>query len=321
MVLTAQNGVLDHHEWAEGQSVGVSSLSDVPKLKISQRGFLTISQCALGFLCVIVVSGALVRLTGSGLGCVDWPGCSETQFVDVSTGHTAIEQINRLFTGVVSAAVAASALGSFLVSPRRRSMILLAVGLVVGVLVQVLLGAVVVLTGLNPWSNMAHFLVSMVLITMAVLLVDQAKQSGEDKPESEDRLSSSSRQIVNLIMALCGLAIVFGTLVTGTGPHAGDENAVRLDYDLRTITRVHSVTVLICVGLTILLFLRIKKNAKEWHVLGRPLEVFLGAAVAQGALGYFQYVSGVPAQLVAVHIALAIAVWISVLRLGLASRR
>ena len=320
MVLTAQNGVLDHHEWAEGQSVGVSSLSDVPKLKISQRGFLTISQCALGFLCVIVVSGALVRLTGSGLGCVDWPGCSETQFVDVSTGHTAIEQINRLFTGVVSAAVAASALGSFLVSPRRRSMILLAVGLVVGVLVQVLLGAVVVLTGLNPWSNMAHFLVSMVLITMAVLLVDQAKQSGEDKPESEDRLSSSSRQIVNLIMALCGLAIVFGTLVTGTGPHAGDENAVRLDYDLRTITRVHSVTVLICVGLTILLFLRIKKNAKEWHVLGRPLEVFLGAAVAQGALGYFQYFSGVPAQLVAVHIAMAIAVWISVLRLGLASR-
>lgn len=87
---------------------------------------------------------------GSGLGCVDWPGCSETQFVDVSTGHTAIEQINRLFTGVVSAAVAASALGSFLVSPRRRSMILLAVGLVVGVLVQVLLGAVVVLTDSTP---------------------------------------------------------------------------------------------------------------------------------------------------------------------------
>ena len=312
---------IDHQEWAGGESESFSSLNEVPKLQISQRGFLTISQCALGFLCVIVVSGALVRLTGSGLGCVDWPGCSETQFVDVSTGHTAIEQINRLFTGVVSAAVAASALGSFLVSPRRRSMILLAVGLVVGVLVQVLLGAVVVLTGLNPWSNMAHFLVSMVLITMAVLLVNQAKQSGEDKPKSENRLSSSSRQIVKLIIALCGLAIVFGTLVTGTGPHAGDENAVRLDYDLRTVTRLHSVAVLFCVGLTILLFLHIKRNAQEWHILGRPLEVFLGAAVAQGALGYFQYFSGVPTQLVAAHIAMAIAVWISVLRLGLASRR
>lgn len=312
---------IDHREWAGGQSAHFSSLNEVPKLQISQRGFLTISQCALGFLCVIVVSGALVRLTGSGLGCVDWPGCSETQFVDVSTGHSAIEQINRLFTGVVSAAVAASALGSFLVSPRRRSMILLAVGLVVGVLVQVLLGAVVVWTGLNPWSNMAHFLVSMVLITMAVLLVDQAKKSGEDMPESEKRLSRFSRQIVNLIIALCGLAIVLGTLVTGTGPHAGDENAIRLDYDLRTVTRVHSIAVLFCVGLTILLFLHIKRNAQEWHTLGRPLEVFLGAAVAQGALGYFQYFSGVPAQLVAAHIAMAIAVWISVLRLGLASPR
>ena len=292
----------------------------MPTRNLSEKAFLTISQCALGFLCVIVVSGALVRLTGSGLGCIDWPGCSQTKFVDISTGHSAIEQINRLFTGVVSAAVAASALGSFFVSPRHRKTIWLAIGLVIGVLVQVLLGALVVITGLNPWSNMAHFLVSMALITTAVLLVDQAKPQLQKRSDSVSALSQLTIRTSKWIVALSGIAIVFGTLVTGTGPHAGDERAIRLGFDLRTITRAHSMFVLLCVGLTLFLFVRIKKQTKEWEILGRPLEIFLAAAVAQGALGYLQYFSGVPAQMVALHVALAIAVWISALRLGLAAR-
>jgi len=292
----------------------------VPTRNLSEKAFLTISQCALGFLCVIVVSGALVRLTGSGLGCIDWPGCSQTKFVDISTGHSAIEQINRLFTGVVSAAVAASALGSFFVSPRHRKTIWLAIGLVIGVLVQVLLGALVVITGLNPWSNMAHFLVSMALITTAVLLVDQAKPQLRKRSDSVSCLSPVTIRTSKWIVALSGIAIVFGTLVTGTGPHAGDERAIRLGFDLRTITRAHSMFVLLCVGLTLFLFVRIKKQTREWEILGRPLEIFLAAAVAQGALGYLQYFSGVPAQMVALHVALAIAVWISALRLGLAAR-
>ena len=266
------------------------------------------------------MSGALVRLTGSGLGCIDWPGCSQTKFVDISTGHSAIEQINRLFTGVVSAAVAASALGSFFVSPRHRKTIWLAIGLVIGVLVQVLLGALVVITGLNPWSNMAHFLVSMALITTAVLLVDQAKPQLRKRSDSVSCLSPVTIRTSKWIVALSGIAIVFGTLVTGTGPHAGDERAIRLGFDLRTITRAHSMFVLLCVGLTLFLFVRIKKQTREWEILGRPLEIFLAAAVAQGALGYLQYFSGVPAQMVALHVALAIAVWISALKLGLAAR-
>jgi cytochrome c oxidase assembly protein subunit 15 len=289
-------------------------------MQLSHKSFLTISQCALTFLCLIVVSGALVRLTGSGLGCVDWPGCSQTKFVDVSTGHSAIEQINRLFTGVVSGAVAASALGAFLVVPRRRITIWLALCLVFGVLAQVLLGALVVLTGLNPWSNMAHFLVSMVLVSTAVLLVEQAKSQIQQSPTSVTDLSQVSMRIARFVVVLCGSAIIAGTFVTGTGPHAGDEEAVRLGFDLRTITRVHSVFVLLCVGLTLYLFLRIKNRPNEWSRLGRPLEIFLGAAIAQGALGYLQYFSGVPTQMVALHVALAIAVWISALRLGLATR-
>ena len=292
----------------------------VPTRNLSEKVFLAISQCALGFLCLIVVSGALVRLTGSGLGCIDWPGCSQTKFVDISTGHSAIEQINRLFTGVVSAAVAASALGSFFVSPRQRKTIWLAIGLVIGVFVQVLLGALVVITGLNPWSNMAHFLVSLALITTAVLLVEQAKPELKKRSDSVSALSQVSLRTSKLIVVMCGIAIVFGTLVTGTGPHAGDEKAIRLGFDLRTITRAHSMFVLLCVGLTLFLFVRIKKQTREWEILGRPLEIFLAAAVAQGALGYLQYFSGVPAQMVALHVALAIAVWISALKLGLAAR-
>jgi len=292
----------------------------VPTRNLSEKVFLAISQCALGFLCLIVVSGALVRLTGSGLGCIDWPGCSQTKFVDISTGHSAIEQINRLFTGVVSAAVAASALGSFFVSPRQRKTIWLAIGLVIGVFVQVLLGALVVITGLNPWSNMAHFLVSLALITTAVLLVEQAKPELKKRSDSVSALSQVSLRTSKLIVVMCGIAIVFGTLVTGTGPHAGDEKAIRLGFDLRTITRAHSMFVLLCVGLTLFLFVRIKKQTREWEILGRPLEIFLAAAVAQGALGYLQYFSGVPAQMVALHVALVIAVWISALKLGLAAR-
>ncbi len=265
-----------------------------------------------------------MRLTGSGLGCVDWPGCSSTKFVDVSSGHAAIEQINRLFTGVVSGAVIAAVLGSLLVVPRKRSLVWLSSGLVAGVLAQIVLGAIVVWTGLNPWSNMAHLLVSLGLVTTAVFLVEHAGATVVgDRTRSGNQsapIRQSTRQFADLMLGLCGIAIVLGTLVTGTGPHAGDEKAIRLTLDLRSITRLHSATVLLCVGATLLFIAQIRKSASEWMKLRAKLEVFLFVAVAQGGVGYLQYFSGVPAQLVAVHVAFAVAVWISVLRLWIAAR-
>lgn len=291
----------------------------MPQKELSQPVFAVISRTALVFVCAIIVSGALVRLTGSGLGCIDWPGCSDTKFVDVSTGHSAIEQINRLFTGIVSASVIAAVLGSVFVRPRKKSLIWLSSGLVLGVLLQVGLGAIVVLTGLNPWSNMAHFLVSLSLVTTAVFLVDQsapAQVSGLGQS-----LTQKTKTLVSAILVLCGLAIVFGTLVTGTGPHAGDEKAVRLHFAIKAVTRVHSATVLACIALTLLLFVRLRKSVVEWQTLRHQLELFLLCATAQGILGYLQYFSGVPAQLVAIHVALAVAVWISCLRLWISVRR
>jgi len=285
---------------------------------------LAISRISLVFLYAIIITGSLVRLTGSGLGCADWPQCSTTKFVDVSTGHAAIEQINRLFTGVVSVAVIAAVLGSFFVTPRRKSLIWLSSALVVGVLAQVILGAVVVLTGLNPWSNMAHFLVSLALVTTAVFLVENAGVTNvvgdfaviDQTPPTRPL----TQKFADLILVLCGLAIILGTLVTGSGPHAGDENAIRLNFDLRSITRIHSAIVLLCIAATLIFISQIRKNTSEWMRFRAKLEIFLFVAVAQGGVGYLQYFSGVPAQLVAIHVALAVAVWISVLRLWISAR-
>ena len=286
---------------------------------------MAISRISLVFLYAIIITGSLVRLTGSGLGCADWPQCSTTKFVDVSTGHAAIEQINRLFTGFVSAAVIAAVLGSIFVIPRRKSLIWLSSGLVAGVLAQVILGAVVVLTGLNPWSNMAHFLVSLALVTTAVFLVEHAGATNvvDDVVSNAQTMSTGriSRRFADIILGLCGLAIVLGTLVTGAGPHAGDENAIRLAFDLRSITRIHSASVLLCVASTLFFVIQIRRETSEWMRLKAKLEIFLFVAVAQGGVGYLQYFSGVPAQLVAVHVALAVAVWISVLRLWIAVRQ
>jgi len=296
----------------------------VPRRQLSQQSFLAISRVSLVFLYAIIITGSLVRLTGSGLGCADWPQCSTTKFVDVSTGHAAIEQINRLFTGIVSAAVIAAVLGSFFVTPRRKSLIWLSSGLVVGVVAQVIIGAVVVLTGLNPWSNMAHFLVSLALVTTAVFLVEHAGATDVENVvgvrDQATPIRPMTQRFADLILGVSGLAIVLGTLVTGAGPHAGDENAIRLNFDLRSITRIHSATVLVCIAATLLFIAQIRRNSQEWTRLRAKLELFLFVAVAQGGVGYLQYFSGVPAQLVAIHVAFAVAVWITVLRLWIASR-
>ena len=109
------------------------------------RTYLLVARVALAALVAIIITGSLVRLTGSGLGCVDWPACNEERFVDVSSGHAAIEQANRLFTGVVAAAVIAAVLFALATRPRVKRLIWLSVGLVLGVLAQVVVGGIVVL--------------------------------------------------------------------------------------------------------------------------------------------------------------------------------
>ena len=264
----------------------------------------------------IIITGSLVRLTGSGLGCVDWPACNQERFVDVSSGHAAIEQVNRLFTGVVAAAVIAAVLSALVLRPRRVRLVWWSVALVVGVLAQVVVGGIVVLTGLNPWSNMAHFLISMVLVTAAVILIHETRRIIES--EQIVRLPMSytmTRELRNssVLVALLGLAVVVvGTVVTATGPHAGDENAIRFGLDLTVVVRVHAIAVWIFLAALVASAVLVRKASAQ-HLV-RPLEIVIGWTLAQGLVGYVQYFSGVPVFLVAIHVAGSVFVWMAVMR-------
>ena len=289
----------------------------VTVITVSQKTFRTVIGTALGSLSVIIFTGAMVRLTGSGLGCADWPRCNATKFVDVSTGHTLIEQANRLFTGVVSFSVIAAVLLAHFRKPMRKDLVVLAWGLVLGVLVQIVIGGVVVLTGLNPYANMAHFLVSLLLVANAFVLF---RRSGQE-PDTYFR-SGPPRLVtaIRLVVGSSSLALVTGTVVTATGPHAGDENAVRLGFALTSIARVHSVSVLVTIALIIFLAVRAKQLHGDASTTD-AIQALLFAAVFQGAIGYAQYFTGVPVALVAAHIVGATALWFAVCNLAVSPSR
>ncbi len=272
---------------------------------------------ALASLSVIIFTGALVRLTGSGLGCADWPRCNATKFVDVSTGHTLIEQANRMFTGVVSFSVIAAVLLAHFRRPLRKDLVVLAWGLVLGVLAQIIIGGIVVLTGLNPFANMAHFLVSLILVANAFVLF---RRSG-DEPSTYFRTGPARLvKAIRLVVCSSALALVTGTIVTASGPHAGDEKAVRFGFALTSVARVHSVSVLVTIALIVFLGVRAKQLRSDANTQDATQALLL-AAVFQGAIGYAQYFTGVPVALVAVHIAGATALWFAVCNLAVSPSR
>jgi heme a synthase len=283
-------------------------------LRVSHLGYLRATQGAFLALYLIIITGSLVRLTGSGLGCADWPKCSESKFIDVSSVHAAIEQLNRLFTGVVAASVILCVLLSLRLKPKRRDLIAMSLVLVAGVLAQVVIGAIVVWTGLNPFSNIAHFLVSIFLMTTAYMLVRHAsifRTTDEVAPRGEPLLNGQPiENIVKTLLVATGAAVVTGTLVTGSGPHAGDETAVRLGFAMPTIVRTHSAFVWLTVVVLVVSFQTIKKSNEARTLLMRPLKRFAGVLLFQGLIGYLQYFLGVPIGLVAIHVATSVAVWL-----------
>jgi len=283
---------------------------------LTPKAFRAVCGVALASLCVIVFTGALVRLTGSGLGCADWPRCSSEKFIDVSAGHTLIEQANRLFTGVVSVSVIAAVLFAYRRQNRQTRIIWYAWGLVVGVIAQVVVGGIVVLTGLNPFANMAHFLISMALVANAFILY---RSSADDHVSPVFRHSPSVHHRLFPVLGLLSIiALVTGTVVTASGPHAGDENAVRFGFALSSVARIHSATIICTVALVcfIAFKLRTSKDASSIDAMSALLVVSL----MQGAVGYTQYFTGVPVFLVSAHILGAIAFWLSVCNVMFAPR-
>jgi cytochrome c oxidase assembly protein subunit 15 len=285
-------------------------------VRISPGRYRTITAIALVLLVIIVVSGAAVRLTGSGLGCDDWPNCNDERLVDVSSTHAAIEQVNRLFTGLVAFAVIAAVLGSLWRQPRRRDLTWLSLGLVAGVLGQIVLGGITVLVDLHPVAVQGHMLLSQALVAVAVVLL---RRAGEPDGDRRRVVTRTTARLTWGLAALTGVALVAGTVVTGAGPHAGDEDVQRFGVDIADAARVHGTTVLAAVAVAVVLGIRLQRHRDDRHVLQGPLSSWIFVAVLQAAIGYIQYFNDVPELLVGLHVAGATVLWAMTVWLVLAT--
>lgn len=268
-------------------------------------------------LAAIVVTGAAVRLTGSGLGCTDWPTCEEGQFfAELDNVHAMIEFVNRLFTGVVSVTVALAVLGSLVRRPRyprRRDLVWLSIGLVLGVVAQIVWGGFTVLTELRPEMVMGHYLISALLVADATVLVQRASTGGAPLgPAVPSRVLWLSRAMV----ALTVLVIVTGTVVTNTGPHAGDENAVRFGFDISHVARIHGISVVV-LAIAMVATLALAYRTPAGPGLRRRGGLLVAVVVVQAAVGYIQYFTGVPAWLVGIHVFGSVLVLVAVLAVHL----
>jgi cytochrome c oxidase assembly protein subunit 15 len=288
------------------------------RVTLSPQRYRMITVGALVLLIVIVVTGAAVRLTGSGLGCEDWPRCSDDKFIDVSDNHTAIEQVNRLFTGLVAVTVIAAVLGSLWRVPRRRDLTALSLGLVAGVVGQIVLGGVTVLVDLHPLAVQAHFLLSMILVANAAVLVHRAGEP--DQAVRTAAVGPATTRLTWLLGVAAAVAIVTGTVVTGAGPHAGDEEARRFDVAITTVARIHGITVIVALAVAVALSAWLARRPEDRHRLQTPLSTWIFVGLLQAAVGYTQYFNDVPPLLVGIHVAGATVLWAMTIHLLLATR-
>jgi len=266
----------------------------------------------------IVVTGGAVRLTSSGLGCPTFPRCTDDSLLVTRElgAHGAIEFGNRLLTFVLTAAVVAAVVVAWRAG--RRDLLRRALLLFGGIVAQAALGGVTVLTGLNPVTVMAHFLLSMVLLAVAVEAHDLAVGGWDAAaPVVRRELRLGALALTTAVAT----TLVLGTVVTGTGPHSGDKNAShRLPFDLETVSQLHADFVFLVVGLTVGLLVAARTGDAPTR-LQRRIAVLLVVVLAQGAVGYTQYVTDLPVALVAVHVLGACLVWIATVRVLLAAAR
>jgi cytochrome c oxidase assembly protein subunit 15 len=246
----------------------------------------------------IVVTGGVVRLTGSGLGCPTWPRCTAGSFVPHRAlgYHSAIEFGNRMLTFVV----AAIAIATFVVAWRlgRAGVLRLAFLLALGVPAQAVIGGVTVLTDLNPWVVSCHLLVSLAMVGLAVTLVRRVTE-GDGPPRM---LVPGGVALLVRAVFVVGWAVRYvGTVVTGSGPHAGDADAPRNGLDPRALSQLHSDLVVLLLGLTVATVLVLRTSGVPQHVT-RAAATLLVVELAQGLVGFVQYFTGLPVVLVACHL-------------------
>ncbi|MFB8088727.1 heme A synthase [Streptomyces sp. NPDC055992] len=268
---------------------------------------------------VIVVTGGAVRLTGSGLGCPTWPKCTDESLTATSAMgfHGAIEFGNRMLAYVLCAAVGWAIIAARSAKPWRRSVTLLGWVQFWIVMGNAVLGGIVVLVGLNPYTVAAHFLLSTALLTVAVLTWQRTRE-GDEAPRP--LVGKAVAQLAWLLAVAAGLLITVGTVVTGAGRHAGDSSDVhRIPIDWKMIAQLHADLAWVVVALTVALWFVLKAVDAPVGPLHRTRELFL-ILLSQGVIGYVQYFTDTPEILVGLHMFGSCLVWIGVVRVVLSLR-
>ncbi|MGW0494107.1 COX15/CtaA family protein [Streptomyces sp. NPDC003007] len=268
---------------------------------------------------LIVVTGGAVRLTGSGLGCPTWPKCTDDSLTATSAMglHGAIEFGNRMLTYVLCAAVGWAIIAARSRKPYRRGLTRLGWAQFWIVMSNAVLGGIVVLVGLNPYTVAAHFVATSALIAVATVMWQRTRE-GDAAPRP--LVGSAVRQLVWFLVAAAVLLILVGTVVTGAGPHAGDSSEVeRMPVDWETVGKLHAVLAWIVVTLTFALWFVLKAVGAPKDPLNRTRELFL-ILLAQGVIGYVQYFTDLPEVLVGLHMLGSAVMWIWVLRVVLSLR-
>lgn len=278
----------------------------------------------------IILTGAIVRITGSGLGCPTWPECVEGSYIPTNrqaeSWHKYVEFGNRLLTFILVAAAIAAIVAALADRHRRRThgleargaLTLLAAVPLIGTAVQAVLGGVTVLTGLHPTTVAAHFLVSIALVAVCVALVVRSGEVG-DTPILWI-VPSPVRALAWALVGATALVVFLGVITTGSGPHSGDADVeARFGFDPRTVAWLHADAVLLFMGLAIGLLVAASVIGASATLIRRTW-ILLGLAAIQGIIGYTQYFSGLPELLVVIHVLGAIGVWIAALFLPSALR-
>ncbi len=285
------------------------------RFPVTPRRYLTIAYVALGALTVIVLTGAAVRLTDSGLGCPDWPRCYGKALPPLSL-HSVIEFGNRAFSAVIGLLVVGAWIASFLRTPRRRDLIVLSTLLPLGVVAQAVLGGFTVRHDLAPGYVMGHFGLSMVILVAAVALVFRARYEPGERAPSHDR---ATVWLVRFLAVLGAVVIFVGTAATAAGPHAGGSRGQLIhrlhfkgSHTLVWVIHRHA-TLAALLGIGVILAWFLARRSGENRELGDSLMVAGILMASQGLVGSVQYELALPADMVWVHVTLATVTWVALL--------
>jgi len=285
---------------------------------ISPRTFRQIALIATICYALLVVTGGAVRLTGSGLGCLDWPVCSASSVTPAVSFHPLVEFSNRMVSVAVTVLSALTFLGALTPRVRRSDVVWLSSGLLGGIAGQIVIGGIVVLTKLNPYWVSLHFLLTLAVVADGIVLLRRLDHGNGRKRRL---VSNELYLLVLILMGTTTALLAAGTMVTGSGPHAGGPGALRVPVSFRDMAELHADIALFLVGMTLAMLFALHATHAPGPVQRRA-RTLLEILFVQGALGYTQYFLHDNALVVEFHLAGATCAWIAIMVffLGLTER-